>query len=137
MAHVLYEQDRRGTLSQDHIADDTLAVGVLVGEDVIPTGMDDAASAEVVGVERFIDHGGVRPLAERVHHGGRDVAGARPQGDAGDGHPPTERAMAARYRSPSRLVIGPSDASPMRRPSTERTGVRPPKVPVTKASSAE
>jgi hypothetical protein len=45
-------------------------------------------------------------------------------------------AVRSAYRAVRRLVTGPGAPAPMVRPSTDRTGTRPPMVPVTNASSA-
>ena len=52
------------------------------GKNLGPHRVVEAGFREVGGVEGFIHHGAIGAGTEAVHHGGREVAGAGPHGDA-------------------------------------------------------
>lgn len=81
VGHVLEEAHRRRRVAEYDRLDHMSPVGVLGGDDVLNHGVLDSGRGEVMGVERLVDDRGVGTLPERVHQGGRDVAGTRPQAD--------------------------------------------------------
>ena len=147
MRHVLEKRHRPGLVAQKQVAHHRVAVLLHARDHLLGAGMVGARRrpGQVMGIERLVVDYRVIPLGEGIHQRRGNVARPAPQANAYDllrhGYASplaatTARSISARYSAVSRSVIGPSWPSPIRRPSTLTTGVSPPKVPVTNASSA-
>ena len=113
-------------------------VGRLRSDHLVAHRMDEAGGDKIGGVERLVGDRAIGPRAESAHHRGRDVARTGPHRDAHDGAAALigrslrlPRPPAPCRARPSRRVIGPEastgarGSSPIVRPSTGATGVKP------------
>ncbi len=74
VGHVLEETNGGCAFAHEHVGNDAGSIGVLCGQDVVASRVVQTRDGEVVRIQRFVYHGGVGPLPERVHQGRRDVA---------------------------------------------------------------
>ena len=125
--------------AEDDLPHHPLAVSFHGLHDLSSTRMVRAGGSQIVSVERLVRNHGIRPLPEGVHERRRDVARPGPHGEPEAFwhlYPPVAPATASVYNSVRWAVSSPRSPVPILRPSTSTTGVIPPKVPVTNASSA-
>jgi len=92
--------------------------------------------------QRLVHDDGVWAVLECAHHRRGDVPRAGPHRYADDvahcaARAATSASTSSRYSVCRRSTTGPRRPSPIVRPSTDRTGTTPAKVPVTNASRAE
>src|SRR5207237_9405043 len=114
----------------------------LRGHDRLARRVVDAGAGEVGRVQRLVHDDGVWAVLECAHHRRGDVPRAGPHRYADDvahcaARAATSASTSSRYSVCRRSTTGPRRPSPIVRPSTDRTGTTPAKVPVTNASRAE
>jgi hypothetical protein len=142
VGHVLEEVDRTLARAEDDLSHHPPAVAVHRLKDLAGAGVIRARRPQVVAVQGLVHHHGVGALPEGVHERRRDVARPRPHRELeafGHARPGLPRGrlgdglgVQLREAGRERAAFAGADL----RPSTSTTGVRPPKVPVTNASSA-
>src|SRR4051812_46298226 len=85
MRHLLHKEHRAVAWPQYHLFNHLSGVGRHIGHHLTGAGVGRTGDAQIMAVERLVEHAGVAALGKGVHQGGRDIAWPRPDVDAFDG----------------------------------------------------